>query len=195
MIDISFDDGNLLDIHTAALLEKYNLRGTFYIPSTGELLPEQIKWLDSKGHTIGGHTVTHPECIRDLGKDLQYWEIQKNKDTLEKIIGKPLTKFCYPKGRYSETTKELVKKCGYKEARTTKVFFLGHSEDSYEQNTTIHIHPKRDEYSGKNWLKLAKEWWRQAKKEQKKYYVWGHSHEIEKYKLWEEFEELLKYLH
>ena len=53
MIDISFDDGNLLDIHTAALLEKYNLRGTFYIPSTG-FTTRTIKWLDSKGHVIGG---------------------------------------------------------------------------------------------------------------------------------------------
>lgn len=187
----SFDDGSLKDIQTAGLLEEYGFKGIFYIPSSSELNAHQIKWLSDR-HTIGGHTVSHP-ILRELSPNMQLWEILKNKQELEIITYKEITTFAYPKGKYNFITKAKVKEAGFKEARTTDVFVLGET-DPYAQGTAIHIYPHRVEYGESNWLDLAKEWYKKAKKENKTYRVWGHSWEIEKFDLWEEFEELLKYV-
>ena len=49
-------------------------------------------------------------------------EILRGKSELEEITGREITVFCYPKGRYSNKIIELVKKTGFKGARTTDIF-------------------------------------------------------------------------
>ena len=192
----SFDDGHPLDFKIAKLLLKYELPGIFYISNYTLLDIDQIKELSEYGFTIGGHTVTQPESLRFLSPDQQFKEISRNKRWLEEIIGKNIKYFAYPSGRFDETTIIAVKKAWFKYARTTLV---GNTEcvgNRYKIRTTVHVRPDRKEYANfKSWLDYAKIKFIEAKqRENGCYHVWGHAKEIEEFNLWDQLEELFKYI-
>jgi len=56
IVTTSWDDGHKFDIRLAKLLDKYGLKGTFYITKNfqGRLSKEEIKSI-SKNHEIGAH--------------------------------------------------------------------------------------------------------------------------------------------
>jgi len=190
----SWDDASHHDIRLAELLLKYNLPATFYVPNCCELSDEQIRWLDSKGFTIAGHTVNHPQDLKKLSHPDLAFEIESNKQYLEKIIGREITKFCYPRGRYNKQVIEAVKRAGYEEARITKLFRLLKSKEPFQTGTTIHIF-QRPEYDGVDWFKVAKEYLEIARNtENSIFHIWGHSNEIHRDNNWEKLEELFKLL-
>jgi peptidoglycan/xylan/chitin deacetylase (PgdA/CDA1 family) len=190
----SWDDGDLLDIKMAQLLYKYKLPGIFYIANRTNHLPDHDIYFLSRMFEIGGHTTSHPEDIKLLKGDLLENDIESNKAWLEEIIGREVTSFCYPSGRFNDETVDAVKKAGFKEARTTGKMNTDLPTDLYRINTTIHARP--DKYGGLPWLDVAKEQFEIAKaKEHGYYHVWGHSWEVENFKLWDELEELFKYIY
>lgn len=190
-VEYSFDDGHQLDIKLAEWLMERGLTGTFYIPSNCELEEQQIKWLADKGMTIGGHTVSHP-IMRELTYEMQLWEAKNNREWLQEVTGQPVLSFAYPKGKYDETTIKAVKAAGFAEARTTNVLSVGDMEDPFRTHTTIHIHPERREYEGRPLLGVAEEQIKTAGNNTIR--VWGHSWEIERYNLWDEFDQIVKML-
>jgi len=192
-IETSWDDGTKYDLKVAKLLEKYNLTGTFYIPTNCELTPNQIKKLSEK-HEIGGHTISHPEDMKLLSDEQQWNEISVNKKWLENIIGKKITKFCYPGGKFNDKTVELVKKAGFTSARTTNIFNTKEPEDLFRIKTTIHAYPFRQEYKHRSWVWHAKNYFVEAREKNGYFHLWGHSWEIEKWEQWKQLEEILKYI-
>lgn len=195
MIILSFDDGTYTDLRLAELLLKYGLKAIFYIPSNCELSEEDIQWLDKKGMTIGGHTVNHYQDMKLLPYPELEFEIKENKKWLEEIIDKEVTSFCYPRGRFNEQVKEMVKEADYKEARTTKVLNLEIPKDKFEIATSVHITYPREEYRGRDQLWLAK-WFVDGYflKTIPYCHLWGHSKEAEKFQLFERLEDLFKYI-
>jgi len=193
-LEISFDDGDVLDLKLANILERYKLNKytTFYIPTNCELINPEIKELSRRGFEIGGHTVSHPQDIKLLSKKQQYEEIIGNKDWLESIIKKRITKFAYPGGKYNNITIEQVRKADFKEARTTTVLETFY-EDKFKKHTTIHIYPRK-EYNGEKWEKLAREYYLKAKGEDSYFHIWGHSLEIEKFNQWQKVAFFFKWL-
>ncbi len=112
-IETSWDDGFTFDFKIVELLKKYNLPGTFYIivdaiGKEGFLTWEQIKDFDKQGFSIGSHTMTHPNDLKDLFEERLFYEIQNSKDIIEAALGHPISKFCYPRGRYDARVKEMV---------------------------------------------------------------------------------------
>jgi peptidoglycan/xylan/chitin deacetylase (PgdA/CDA1 family) len=193
-IHLSFDDGHRLDLYLAEVLEAHGFRATFFLPDRCDLHHGEVRELAHRGHQIGGHTVTHP-VLRDLPFDLQYWEVQTNRDTLENILGTAVTDFAYPKGKYDTTTIEAVRRAGYLTARTTDVGFTGREvADRLRLPTSVHIHPARREYAGEAWLAFARRTLAEARASDGVYHLWGHSWEIDKYDLWDELETLLQEL-
>lgn len=191
----SWDDGRRQDLRMADLLRKYNLPGIFFLPDLRmDLLEEEVRVL-AKDFEIGGHTTTHPADMKLLTKEQQIDEVLGNKEILEKIIGKRIEWFCYPRGRYNDITIEVVKEVGYKYARTTKVLCTEQPIDNYRIETSVHVFDNRTEYDGKGWLEVAKEQYLLAKnKENSVYHIWGHSWEITQFSLWGELEELFIYI-
>ena len=190
-IEISCDDGYASDLDIAKKMSKLELRCTFYIPNQCMLNKEQIKKL-SEEHEIGGHTVNHPQDLRILSdEDLKY-EIEMNKEYLENIIGKKITKFCYPRGRFDDRVVEAVKNAGYEYARTTKVLNIEHPKDLFRVNTTIHAYPDRSEYNGKSWYKIARQQFLIAKTKNGYFHLWFHSREVRRHKQNESLKILLK---
>lgn len=195
--ETSWDDGHELDLKLAELLTKYHLPGIFYITidyvgTMGYLTWDQIRGLRNRGFEIGAHTVTHPVDMKQLEHDYQWFEIQTGRDLLKAALGSEVLSFCYPRGRYNQTTKDLVKQAGYVEGRTTQVL-QRQFDDRYQKPTTIHWYP-RSEYQGQEITKIARDQFDQAFKDDAYYHLWGHSWEIEKLGLWQELEDHLRYI-
>lgn len=75
---------------------------------------EQLKELSDKGFEIGSHGMTHSLLIADyMNKEKALNELQKSKQCLEAITGKPVTAYCFPAGRYNAEMIELAKQVGY----------------------------------------------------------------------------------
>ena len=202
----SWDDGNKLDFKIAELLKKYDLPGIFFIPNSSphtNIGADGIKKLSDMGFEIGGHTKTHPRDLKQLSKKQQIDEICFNKGWLAGLVTQDIDWFCYPRGRYNDITVDIVKSF-FKYARTTLVGYnqsnLKHPGNSpYRHHPTIHVRPDRKEYQGTPWLEYAKKMFDHCMIGWKNgadiyYHVWGHSWEIEKYGLWDELEELFKYI-
>jgi peptidoglycan/xylan/chitin deacetylase (PgdA/CDA1 family) len=187
---ISVDDGGLLDLKVADMIEKHDLQKytTFFIPTNCDLSETDIINISARGFKIGGHTVSHYQNMKTLPAKKQYYEIWDNKRWLEQLIKKEIDEFAYPRGRYSKTTINQVKKAEFKEARTT-IVFKTFWEDPFKKDTTIHWFP-RLEYDGKEWYDLARDY---LKDKPSYFHIWGHSKDLEKYSYFEEFNKFLDF--
>jgi len=217
----SFDDGNQLDMELAELLIKYKIPTVFYIPIKSDLYEGQIERLagisdipcetceKTKGlFDIGAHTINHPADLKLLGDDELTREIAGSKEALEKIVKRPVTRFCYPRGRFDDRVKKAVKNAGFKEARTTKSGSINFSEDNLAVRPTVHVHPsKRYDCNGNEsfepedgkdlmtWKEFAEFSLDKVIKEGGRFELWGHSYEIfEKYHQEEFLEDFLAYM-
>jgi len=214
-VTTSWDDGHVLDLRLADLLNKYHIKGTFYIaPKDAELMPgerltsQQIKRL-SKNFEIGAHTMTHPLLTKLSSKKAER-EMRSSKTYLEKLISQPIISFCYPRGDYNQTHVQLAKQIGFRQARTVKRFAFGFS-DPLQMPTTIHAYRHYSDawkilkVAGYrpflalryllNWDQLAIALFEQAKKGGGTYHLWGHSWEIDDHSDWRRLERVLEYIH
>jgi len=205
-VTTSWDDGDALDKRIISLLDKYGFKGTFYVAinQDSRLSDDDIREI-SKRHEIGAATE----------------EIRNSKAMLEKIINKQIEMFAYPFGDYNEEIKRIVSSCGFLGARTTKDWSWDLTEDTFEMPTSLHVYPypfRPGASSAMAWLKplfynfpkiisrrlrpaavfswqnLALAMFDRACAEGGVFHIWGHSWEIEKYKMWKDFENLLKYI-
>jgi len=176
IIDTSWDDGHQGDMMLACLLKRYGIPATFYIPNCSGLSTEDIREL-SEDFEIGGHTVNHYTDLKKLEDEVLEIEIEDNKEWLEMIVGRKITRFCYPKGRYDERVIGAVRKAGYTSARTAVVLSTEHQADPFRARTTIQAY-SRAEYKGEDWLELAKDYFMKAKEDSGCFHLWGHFHDI-----------------
>lgn len=125
LVSVTFDDG-WINQYTNALpiLQKYSIPATFYIIS-GELNNQpdymsgaQVKNLYSLGMEIGSHSVTHSDMTTLSSANLTN-EFASSKNTLQTLIGAPVTSFAYPYGAYNAATINTGKQY-YQSQRTVK---------------------------------------------------------------------------
>lgn len=193
----SFDDGGKLDLRIAEKLNRYSIKGVFYvvldwIGNEGYLSWEDIKELDREGHIIGSHTMSHPMDLKMVFDDQLHYEIQNSKDLLEATLGHNITSFSYPRGRADERVKAKVIEAGYLEARGTGKPGITKIEDKFYLPGTIHIF-QRPEYEGESILQFAKKTIDRVKSEGGYCNIWGHSKEIDENNLWGVFDDVLNY--
>ncbi|HEY2003714.1 MAG TPA: polysaccharide deacetylase family protein [Candidatus Saccharimonadia bacterium] len=142
---ITFDDGFANQMAAFTILQRHNMKATFFIINGGVAsnwcigagrkygLPsqppngcgdqylswDQVRMLDHSGLiTIGGHTLDHSN-LAGMSPDKQRHEIADSKAGIEQEIGHPIRDFAYPYGAYNNTTIQLVKEAGYDTAVTT----------------------------------------------------------------------------
>ncbi len=145
----SWDDGHPLDLKVADVLSKYNIGGIFYIPifnSQREVMNKRdLRELSSR-FEIGGHTLNHTNLTL-VDDKTAFREISEGKKQLEDIIGKKVTKFSYPWGKFNNSIIDLVKKAGYKEARIARIFNLNNDtnleNNKYTVSPNFHIYPHK----------------------------------------------------
>lgn len=146
----SFDDGDVADLRLAALLTKYNLKGTFYVPQTCDLVSksltaEQIRQLSTRAE-IGGHTMCH-KILTQISIERARTEIFDCKNWLEDIIGKPVYTFCPPTGRFSKQHILFQKEAGFTSMRTVEM--LSYSQRKNETNKFIVLNTTMQVYNHK----------------------------------------------
>jgi len=120
----SFDDGDVVDLQLSKLLNKYNIKSTFYIPQTCELVSKslcekQIQDL-SEMVEIGGHTMSH-QILTRISDERAKIEIADCKNWLQNIIGRPVQVFCPPTGRFSKQHISYQQQAGFNAMRTVEM--------------------------------------------------------------------------
>lgn len=216
IITTSWDDGHELDERLAALLEKYNLKGTFYIPISNSEQPVMNTALMKeigKNHDIGGHTVNHI-YLNTLGKEDAKYEVSKCKVMLEEILGNKVEAFCYPGGKYSQRDIDLVNEAGFLFGRTTRLLrttlnteskLMDTSVQAYNHSKVVLVaHCLKNNYlspiiqnlfflkGDKNFQKLIEDMIERLSNTGGVFHLWGHSWEIEQNGLWQELESVFK---
>jgi peptidoglycan/xylan/chitin deacetylase (PgdA/CDA1 family) len=132
-VTISVDDGDVLDLRTADLLNKHGLKATFYVPGTNEerpvMDPEQMREIDAQ-FEIGSHTLNHARLIGL--PPLESWrEISDGKKALEEILGHQVVSFCYPGGKFNRRIAIQVAQAGFLAARTCMYFLNDFPQTPY----------------------------------------------------------------
>lgn len=194
-IRLSFDDGCGEDVRVADMLRRYRLPAMFYIPSSKRELTDLEVRNIAKDFEIGSHTKNH-RFLRHIPPPEANAEIIDGKRELEAVIGRKITSFCYPRGRFNDEVKRMVREAGFTEGRTTRVLATRLPNDPYELDTTIHIYD-RTEYEGINWLKMAIMYFDRVldiDTDDDYFHLWGHGWEIARFNYWTDFDHLLNYI-
>jgi peptidoglycan/xylan/chitin deacetylase (PgdA/CDA1 family) len=130
---LTFDDG-YLDTATEALpiLERFGFTATCYLVTdclgsynrwdaqflqeTKPLMSQDHvhEWL-AAGMEIGSHSCSHPR-LPELEESQAQQEIVASRAALREAFGLDIQHFCYPFGRFTDATAELVRRAGYSSA-------------------------------------------------------------------------------
>jgi len=182
------DDGDKLDIKIAHLLRQYGFKGIFYIPGNTKLSKAEIRYLELE-HEVGSHTLDHLK-LSYLDKNWQWEQILGGKRFLERVCFKPVTKFAYPRGWFTDVTKALVKQSGFLEARIMKLGEIDLTgKDKFALPATIHFRPREQ-----HGIADLKNYFHQAQEKDGYFNLVMHGWEIEEFGLWGQLEENLRYI-
>ncbi|MCX7205355.1 MAG: polysaccharide deacetylase family protein [Proteobacteria bacterium] len=214
----SWDDGHPSDLRLAELLNKYDLKGTFFVPVTNKegyevLDSAQLKVLD-KNFEIGGHTLSH-SYLQGLPHQELNNEIVRGKEIIEDILGHSIDGFCYPGGVFDRKVIQAVKSAGFSYARTVENLCFDLGESAWEMPTSFQFYPHSAYVFAKNSLKylkiskinIVKMRWSEsdflrfmekqlilASYQQSVFHIWGHSWELDEFHLWNKLEMFFKLL-
>ncbi len=139
---VTLDDGYLDNFDLALpVLEKYGIKATFFVTTgylgqmfrhnAGEwpmMTSGQVRELESIGHEIGAHTISHPR-LPELPRDVARTEIDGSRRTLEDLVGHDVTSFAYPYGAHDDAVRSLVAASGFAATVTTKAALVERSPD------------------------------------------------------------------
>jgi len=121
---LTFDDGWKTSIVAQKILEKYNMKGTFYIVSglvntEGYVTKQELLELSKKPNVeIGSHTHTHllawkQEELGGVDSKVFIDEMKMSKSFIEEIIKKPVTAFAWPYGFVNNDAQKAAPALGY----------------------------------------------------------------------------------
>jgi peptidoglycan/xylan/chitin deacetylase (PgdA/CDA1 family) len=85
--------------------------------SSGERIVDRSELLElaQVGLEIGAHTVDHPD-LRTLSQSEKIDQLTRSKQTLEDILGRPVTSMAYPFGAVDAATVDAARQAGYRTA-------------------------------------------------------------------------------
>lgn len=111
--DAGYDNGNMPAILDA--LHKHQVHATFFV--VGTLIrekPELIKEIADAGHTVGNHTMTHPDMSGISTKEAFQKQLEDVEALYKEATGNEMTKFYRPpQGIYSTENLKMAKDLGY----------------------------------------------------------------------------------
>jgi peptidoglycan/xylan/chitin deacetylase (PgdA/CDA1 family) len=219
-VTTSWDDGDPLDLRVIELLRMRGLPGTFYVPITGylgrrTLQSKEMREMVREKFEIGAHSYSHRSLERLEHAELQR-EVKYCRTRLEESVGQPVTMFCYPNGRYDHATLEFVSRTGYNGARTTRMLRTDAGDNRFEIPTTVQAYPhppityvknalkghnvsalaklSRSVYMSANWIEVGMRTFDYVLRHGGVWHLYGHSWELEDFRLWEGLRTLLDYV-
>jgi peptidoglycan-N-acetylglucosamine deacetylase len=218
-VTTSWDDGHPLDLRVAELLNKYALRGTFYVPMRAEnqtMTVPQLRELSTR-FEVGAHTLAHT-VLTSVGPAVAWEEIAGGRLWLQETLGGACTMFCPPRGKFAAKHIGMVQRAGFLGLRTVGLLSLEfprvvqgvavmattcqafpHSATAYFKNAL-----KRRKYTALweyvrsgcpvEWDIIARQLLERAALSGGIFHLWGHSWELEESGQWQRLEEVLRLL-
>lgn len=111
--DAGFENGNTPAILDA--LKKHKVSATFFL--VGNYIntsPELVKRMVAEGHTVGNHTMNHPDMSAIADKASFQTELQSLEEAYKQVTGQDMLKlYRPPQGKYSEANLQMAKDMGY----------------------------------------------------------------------------------
>ena len=111
--DAGYENGNTPAILDA--LKKHQAPATFFV--VGNFISENqdlIKRMEAEGHTVGNHTMTHPDMSQISSMESFQKELEGVEELYTSVTGEPMTKFYRPpRGVYSTENLSMAKELGY----------------------------------------------------------------------------------
>lgn len=146
----SWDDGSVLDLRIAELLERRGMTGTFYVPrdftdrrekvsAYGRRLSDKEIHDVAMRHEVGGHSLTHRR-LTELSLAEAKDEIAGSREFLTSVAGSPPTMFAFVGGAYTADLADVARAAGFKGARTTRKLALRRPA-GFLMDTTIICQP------------------------------------------------------
>ncbi|WP_203785465.1 polysaccharide deacetylase family protein [Paractinoplanes rishiriensis] len=119
-VTFTFDDAVTDQLTGQELLEQHGMVGTFYVNSSfvgqsGYMTRAQLDELETNGHEIGGHTVSHQDLTTLVSAE-QNRQICADRNQLLSW-GYSATSFAYPFANFDNDIKVVAQNCGYNTAR------------------------------------------------------------------------------
>lgn len=191
-VTFSYDDGVTQDIRLIELLNKYNLKCTFNINSgflgqKGMLIrenqriahykvhPDDVRYVYD-GHEIAVHTLTHP-MLPTLEEAEIITQVEQDRLRLSEFAGYEVVGMAYPGGGVNNDDRvaEIIRNnTGVRYSRTiTSTGNFDIQKNLYRFNPSVY-HLDFDEM-----MKLGEEFISLKPTEQKIFYIWGHSYEMD----------------
>ena len=199
VFNVTYDDGVLQDVRFVALLNKYNLKGTFNLNSG--LMESEFEWMHEsgrvikrlskdkavplyQGHEIACHTLTHP-YMHDLTEQEILHELQADKANLEKLFGIEVKGFAVPFDYYSEQIENCVRQCGFSYARISQESrSFAPQTDYYNWKATVfHTDPELEQLTRQ---------FIETDQELAVFQIVGHSYDLDVENMWERIENVFR---
>jgi peptidoglycan/xylan/chitin deacetylase (PgdA/CDA1 family) len=137
VVVITFDDGDITNF-TAGLpqLTERSMPAEFYITTDWigneySMSADQLRKLDEMGMAVDSHGKTH-KYLSDLDDAEMRLELEVSKQTLEKILGKPINTIALPGGRGDQRTRAIAKELGYKKLCTSVLGYNSKGSDPFK---------------------------------------------------------------
>jgi len=213
----SWDDGHPCDERIAAMLDRYGLAGTFYIPIRNReghavMGPSAIQELDRR-FEVGSHTRDHVYLPGRSFEELNN-QIVSGRQELENILGHEVEGFCYPGGRINAVVRQAVIGAGFSYARGIENLWLNCGNDPFNVTTTIQFYPHHRQVLWRNFIRggnyidrirvfrtvaVANDWLSAMLRlvglqtdTDNTVHIWGHSWEIEQRGLWSQLDDFFR---
>lgn len=130
--DAGYENGYTAEI--LATLKKHNVKATFFL--VGNYLktaPDLVKQMAEEGHTVGNHTMTHPDMGSIAEESAFREELEGLEQLYHEVTGKELAKFYRPpQGKFSRENLQMAQKMGY----TTVFWSLAYADWLNDQQPT-----------------------------------------------------------
>ncbi|MCW2989903.1 MAG: put [Solirubrobacterales bacterium] len=119
-VTLEFDVATADQSQALPLLDRYAMRGTFFVNSglvnkPGHLTWDQLRHMQAVGHEIAGQTISHAK-LTELSPEGVHHEVCDDRGRLL-AQGLAANAFAYPFGAYSGAVRDVVVACGYSSAR------------------------------------------------------------------------------
>lgn len=131
---LTFDDGyDDLESRVEPVLARHGFPATVFVvtgrlgqrwtdgdgdPPRRLLAPDAIRRLDGPLVRFESHSCTHPDLTR-VARSSAWCEIAESRRDLEEVLGREVTTFAYPHGKFDREIEALVRDAGYRAAATT----------------------------------------------------------------------------
>jgi peptidoglycan-N-acetylglucosamine deacetylase len=207
LVTTSWDDGDVLDLRLAEIMDRHGVRGTFYIPGNAKLRGEGLRAL-AAAQEVGGHTLSHSR-VDLLSRAEAKREVEEGKAWLEDQVGEAVHAFCYPWGQWSDDAVEVVRDAGFSYARTVERFQFGLAEEPLLNGTTCQTLPKKSDVFRTlgmrhgnplalryllDWGYFARQMFYAARRRGGVFHFWGHSWEVDRFGQWDRLDDFFAFL-